>query len=84
MGHGWPVRHQVGFRLRLQLGDGPRFQHAIVNVGTFNSPERMEQVLATASRAGWELVTVYDKSSNWFAYIPVFQSLSSSSATTRQ
>ena len=49
-----------------QPPDGvPRFQHAIINVGTFNNADRMAQVLATASRAGWELVTIYDKASNW-------------------
>lgn len=45
----------------------PKWQYAVVNVGMFNSPERMADVLAQAGSSGWELVTVYDKASNWFA-----------------
>jgi hypothetical protein len=43
-----------------------RWQYAVVNTGSFNSPERMAAVLGSAGRVGWELVTVYDKASNWF------------------
>ena len=39
---------------------------ATVNTGMFNSAERLTEVLGEAGRVGWELVTVYDKSSNWF------------------
>ena len=50
------------------LGDHPaRWQYAVVNVGMFRSPERMGEILATAGAHGWELVTVYDKASNWFS-----------------
>jgi hypothetical protein len=52
------------------LVDGPtvdgRWQYAIANVGTFNSPDRMAGVLAVAGAHGWELVAIYDKASNWF------------------
>lgn len=64
-----PLRHQ-------QAGDGldallehvgcvERFQYAVVNVGMFNSADRMAGVLGAAGENGWELVTVYDKASNW-------------------
>ena len=42
-----------------------RWQYAIVNTGSFKSAERMTEVLATAGAGGWELVSVYDKASNW-------------------
>jgi hypothetical protein len=48
-------------------GDGLRWQYAVVNLGMFNSADRMTGVLADAGHAGWELVTIFDKSSNWFA-----------------
>jgi hypothetical protein len=44
-----------------------RFQYAVVGVGLFKSPERMAEVLSSAGENGWELVTVYDKASNWWA-----------------
>lgn len=31
-----------------------------------HSPDRMASVLAVAGENGWELVSIYDKSSNWF------------------
>ena len=43
-----------------------RWQYAVVNVGMFSTSERMANVLGSAGRSGWELVTVFDKSSNWF------------------
>ncbi len=43
-----------------------RFQYAVINTGTFNSSDRLRSVLDVAGQCGWELVTVYDKSSNWF------------------
>jgi hypothetical protein len=51
--------------LEQPLDGGDRFQYAIVNIGTFNNAERMQTILGRAGAAGWELVTVYDKSSNW-------------------
>jgi len=36
-----------------------------VNVGMFETAARMTEVLAAAGSAGWELVGVYDKASNW-------------------
>ena len=48
------------------IGAAKRWQYATVNTGMFNSAERLTEVLGEAGRVGWELVTVYDKSSNWF------------------
>ena len=44
-----------------------RFQYRIVNLGTFNAPDRMARVFGALGQDGWELVTMYDKSSNWFS-----------------
>lgn len=44
-----------------------RFQYAVISVGIFQTPERMSEVLASAGSRGWELVTVYDKASNWLS-----------------
>jgi hypothetical protein len=46
-------------------GIASRWQYAVVNTGSFNSQERMRTVLGNAGQSGWELTTVYDKSSNW-------------------
>ena len=46
-----------------------RYQYRIVNLGTFNAPDRMVRAFAALGKDGWELVTMYDKSSNWFANI---------------
>lgn len=43
----------------------PRWQYAVINIGMFNTPERISETLGIAGANGWELVTVYDKSSNW-------------------
>jgi hypothetical protein len=51
--------------LAAPIDGGTKFQYAIVNVGTFNNADRMREALATAGRGGWELVTIYDKASNW-------------------
>lgn len=42
-----------------------RWQYAVVDVGSFNTADRMAQTLGEAGRHGWELVGVYDKASNW-------------------
>lgn len=52
--------------LAAPLPGAPRWQYAVVNLGMFNSPERMSETLATAGANGWELVTIYDKTSNWW------------------
>jgi hypothetical protein len=44
-----------------------RFQFGVVNIGAYGAMQRMASVLAAAGEAGWELITIYDKSSNWFA-----------------
>jgi hypothetical protein len=43
-----------------------RWQYATVNTGMFNTHQRLADVLGEAGRLGWELVQVYDKSSNWW------------------
>lgn len=43
----------------------PRWHYAIVNTGSFTTAERMTEVLASAGSAGWELISIYDKASNW-------------------
>ena len=53
--------------LREQIDDGERWQYALVNVGMFQSRERMAATLDAAGANGWELVTVYDKASNWLS-----------------
>lgn len=52
-------------KLAQRLPTAEHYQYAIVNVGTFNSADRMRATLAQAGAAGWELITVYDKASNW-------------------
>jgi hypothetical protein len=46
---------------------GERWQYATINTGMFNTGERLAKMLGLAGEAGWELVGIYDKSSNWFA-----------------
>jgi hypothetical protein len=43
-----------------------RFQYVIANLGIFGSKERMVLALAYLGQIGFELVTVFDKASNWF------------------
>lgn len=45
---------------------GTRWQYAVVNIGSFGAIDRMRQVLGEAGAQGWELISVYDKASNWF------------------
>jgi hypothetical protein len=51
------------------FGDSPvgvqRWQYAVLNVGMFNSADRMAAVLARAGSHGWELAATMDKASNW-------------------
>ena len=49
--------------------DDDRWQYLVVNTGAFNTASRLTDVLSATGRAGWELVTIYDKSSNWLAGI---------------
>ena len=44
-----------------------RWQYAVANLGTFGAAERLHEVLGKLGADGWELVGVYDKSSNWLA-----------------
>lgn len=43
----------------------PRFQYRVVNLGMFFAQDRMVSALGSMGAAGWELVGIYDKSSNW-------------------
>lgn len=43
-----------------------RWQYAIASVGMFGTAERLQTVFGRLGEDGWELVNVYDKSSNWF------------------
>jgi hypothetical protein len=49
------------------LGGAPRWQYGIVALGSFGTFERMSGALGELGQHGWELVTVYDKASNWMA-----------------
>lgn len=49
------------------LGSHPRWQYGVVNIGMFKALSRLQGVLGHLGEQGWELVTIYDKSSNWFA-----------------
>ena len=45
----------------------PRFQYQIVSLGIFNVADKMVNAFAHLGENGWELVGIYDKSSNWLA-----------------
>lgn len=66
---GWTSHVSVGGETSTEtyLGGAPRWQYGAINIGMFGAMERMQQVFATLGAEGWELVTVYDKASNWFA-----------------
>lgn len=42
-----------------------RWQYGVINIGLFGALDRMQMVFAELGQHGWELVTVYDKASNW-------------------
>jgi len=44
-----------------------RWQYHVVNLGTINAAERMSAAFGHLGSEGWELVAMYDKSSNWLA-----------------
>ncbi|MGD9996980.1 MAG: hypothetical protein AB7R77_06020 [Ilumatobacteraceae bacterium] len=45
---------------------GSRWQYAVANIGMFGAADRLARCLAHLGSQGFELVTVYDKASNWF------------------
>ena len=61
-----PTQLHIGLTEPMPDPIGQRWQYAVVNIGSFNSPERMAATLDVAGSHGWELITVYDKASNWF------------------
>jgi len=50
----------------VQLPVATRWEYKVVNIGAFQTQERLEPTLDSLGAAGWELVTVFDKLSNWF------------------
>lgn len=48
-----------------QVDEIPRWQYRIVQSGAFGTAERLGMALSYFGQQGWELVTVYDKASNW-------------------
>jgi hypothetical protein len=42
-----------------------RWQYRVVSLGMFNAPDRMAAMLGHLGSKGWELITIYDKQSNW-------------------
>jgi len=45
---------------------GSRWQYVVANVGMFGAKGRLQRALAFLGPHGYELITVYDKASNWF------------------
>jgi hypothetical protein len=44
-----------------------RWQYHIVNLRAFHAKDRLVRALGALGKEGWELVAIYDKSSNWLA-----------------
>ena len=44
-----------------------RWQYGVINIGMFGALDRLQRVFGELGQHGWELVTVYDKASNWMA-----------------
>jgi hypothetical protein len=42
-----------------------RWQYQVVNIGSFSAADRLVGALSELGAEGWELVTIYDKASNW-------------------
>jgi len=52
--------------LEPYLVDGQvRWQYGVINIGAYNAMERMQAVLGQAGANGWQLISIYDKASNW-------------------
>ena len=51
--------------LRDQTYEGPYFQFAVINIGSFRAVGRLQRALGIAASEGWDLVAIYDKASNW-------------------
>jgi hypothetical protein len=43
------------------------WQYQIIDLGLFSAAERMTSAFGVLGSEGWELITVFDKSSNWIA-----------------
>ena len=46
-----------------------RFQYRIVKLGVFRAADRMAAAFGMLGKDGWELIGVYDKSSNWIGNV---------------
>ena len=42
-----------------------RWQYRIVNLGVIDTGPRLQRALGQLGAEGWELITVFDKTSNW-------------------
>jgi hypothetical protein len=42
-----------------------RWQYRVVNIGSYMTADRMQTALGHLGPEGWELIGVFDKSSNW-------------------
>jgi hypothetical protein len=47
------------------MGERVRWQYRVVSIGSFFAGDRLGGALGRLGEDGWELVTVYDKASNW-------------------
>ena len=56
----------VQYEERYLGPDGVRWQYGVVNVGMFGTLDRLKNVFEALGSEGWELITIYDKASNWF------------------
>jgi hypothetical protein len=57
--------HDAKADARRGFVDRDRWQYVVANIGTFGTGSRLPLVLAHLGEQGYELVTVYDKASNW-------------------
>jgi len=46
---------------------GERWQYGVINIGVFNAMDRMQVAFGALGSEGWELITIYDKASNWLS-----------------
>lgn len=69
-----PNWRESGFEAEVDFVAGPvdssdstrdRWQYTVVNLGSFFAGDRLVRHLGQLGADGWELVTIYDKSSNW-------------------
>lgn len=68
-GHAWTLHVCIPGSAQYTepyLGEGnTRWQYGVVNIGMFKAASRMQLVLGHLGSEGWELISIYDKGSNW-------------------